>query len=170
MNLIDFDREEYIFVDANIFVYHIDKFSKYSDSCNEFLSKIEHQRIKTVTSSLVIDEVIYALILLKASESLPEKRLSLLKKHLETDDALMKSCYAFVQQILNYLEILRLSGLLIQVVNFEMIRDACSLGSQYGPYPRDALHLATCQTFGIHHIATSDHHFSKIPLLTIWPP
>ncbi len=170
MNLIDFGVDKLIFVDANIFVYHIDKLSKYSPNCSEFLSKIEHQKIKAITSSLIIDEVIYALLLLKASEVLPRKRLKEIKKRLEADTELIKDCYNFVKQVLDYIEILRLSGLAIQSVNFEIIREACSVGGQYGLYPRDAIHLLTCQTFGIHHIATADSHFQKIPFLNVWSP
>jgi predicted nucleic acid-binding protein len=123
-----------------------------------------------VTSSLVIDEVIYALMLLKASEHLPGKTLKAIKKQLEMDGKLVKECYHFVQQIMDYIEILRLSGFAIQSVNFGMIKESCSLGAEYRLYPRDAVHALTCNTFGIHHIATNDFHFQKVPFLNIWSP
>jgi len=44
------EREKSIFVDANIFIYHLDKSSPYHLNCTHFLTKIENQEVKAFTS------------------------------------------------------------------------------------------------------------------------
>jgi predicted nucleic acid-binding protein len=43
-------------------------------------------------------------------------------------------------------------------------------GSEILNLPTDALHVATCQQYGISHIATADVHFEQVDLLTTWKP
>lgn len=164
-------REENIFVDANIFIYHLDKSSPYHLSCTHFLTKVENQEIETFTSTLVIDEILYGCLLLKASQMHPKLSINALKKRIGKDKKLVQECYKFVEEVFNYIEILRIIGnLIILEINFEIIKHSIPIAKEYSLLPRDAIHLATCQMFKIEHIATTDAHFHKIPFFTIWSP
>lgn len=170
MNLNEFSSQETIFIDANIFIYHLDSSSPYQPACSSFLQRIEHQEITAIISAMVVDEVIYNSIILKGSQMMPGKSLASIRKRLTRDHKFSSSCYAFGQQIIDYLDILRLGNFSIAETTFDITKQSCLLGQRYSLLPRDALHLATCYTFSIRHIATRDPHFENLPQITVWSP
>ncbi len=80
MNLANFNLDEEIFIDSNIFCYHFDSNSLYQQTCTEFLKKVERKEINGIISDIVIDEVIYVLLIQKGSELLATDKIKRIKK------------------------------------------------------------------------------------------
>lgn len=75
-SLNGFQGKEAIFIDANIFLHHA--FDSNTASI-EFLRRVESSNIKAYTSSLVIEEVIFKLIVQSVSNFLNKVTLSRVK-------------------------------------------------------------------------------------------
>ena len=170
MRLGDFRARSRIFLDANVLVYHLDASSPYQPACSEFLRRVETQEVDAVTSTLVVDEVIYAVLIHEGSQRLKTPRLTAIQKRILTSPGFAKLCYARVGQVLDYLEVLRLHGLSIFEATFDIIKASLPLAIQHQLLPRDAIHASTCQALGIAHIATRDDHFTRLPFLQVWMP
>ena len=80
MKLIDFNLDEDIFIDSNIFCYHFDKNSPYQQICTQFLNKVEQRVINGVISDIIIDEIIYVLLIQKGSELLNTDKIQYLRQ------------------------------------------------------------------------------------------
>jgi len=175
MRLGDFRGGGRISIDANVLVYHLDASSPYQPICSEFLRRIEPQQVHAVTSTLVVDEVIYAILIHEGSPRLKTPRLAAIQKRILTSPEFAKQCYAAVGQVLDYLvldylEVLRLHGLSIFEATFDIVKASLPLAVQHQLLPRDAIHASTCQALGIAHIATRDDHFTRLPFLRVWMP
>jgi predicted nucleic acid-binding protein len=80
--LNDFNERKLIFIDANIFLYHAFNFG---DACVDFLQKVESGLIKAATSSLVLEEVFFKLLLQSASNFIEKVTVDKLKNALRND-------------------------------------------------------------------------------------
>lgn len=58
-----------VFIDANIFLYHIMKRPKFFPSCHKFFTGIEAGAYNGITSTLVLNEVLHKLILAEAANT-----------------------------------------------------------------------------------------------------
>jgi predicted nucleic acid-binding protein len=170
MNLGDFSGDAEIFVDANIFTYFALGTPAYQDACAEFLKHIEDKHIHAVTSDFVLNEVFYALLVGKGSELLSTTRITTIKKHLLQNSALAEACYQVCQDFWGYLLALQAEGLRIVNVSAREQENSLAIGGRYLLLPTDALHVATCQQYGIVHCATADAHFERVDFLQVWQP
>lgn len=170
MNLADFQGPEEIFVDANIFTYLALGTPAYQDACANFMSRVELNQIRAVTSDFVMNEVFYALLVGKGSELLDTTRITTIKEHLARDVSLSEACYQVCRDFWSYLTALQAAGL--RVINASAYEQEHSLrlGSRYLLLPTDALHVATCQQHHISHCATADAHLERVEWLRIWRP
>ena len=67
MFLHEIETDQRIFIDANIFVYHFSKDSRFNKSCREFLLRVENSEIHGVTSAAVVQEATHRLMMSEAS-------------------------------------------------------------------------------------------------------
>jgi len=56
-----------VFIDANIFLFDIFEDTDFGDASYDFIKKIESSDIKGYTSTLVLDEVLFKMILMEAT-------------------------------------------------------------------------------------------------------
>ena len=63
MRLAEFNSDEEIYVDANIFIHIILGNPKYLHSCKNFLERVEAGEVNAVISPLVLDEVCFKIII-----------------------------------------------------------------------------------------------------------
>jgi predicted nucleic acid-binding protein len=131
---------------------------------------VEQGEVHAVTSDFVLNEVFYALLVGKGSELLASTKITTIKKHLTQDAALSNACYQVCRDFWDYLTALQATELRVVSVSAREQQASLHLGSRYLLLPTDALHVATCQHYGIGHCATADAHFEKIDLLQIWKP
>lgn len=170
MNLPDFNLDEGIFIDSNIFCYHFDSNSEYQQTCTEFLKRVERKEVKGIISDIVIDEVVYVLLIQKGSELLATDKIKKIKQAIKEEKAIANKCYEMAYNFYDYLEILRLAGVKIIEVDFDMAKSSLDIGKQECLLPHDAINATICKTFGIKNIATTDTDLEKIDFLRIWKP
>lgn len=71
---------------------------------------------------------------------------------------------------MNYIELLKESGLVIIDLKGNDMITALQKVKAYGLITADAAHLAIMERKGINQIATDDNDFSVVPDITIWSP
>ncbi|MDD5622174.1 MAG: type II toxin-antitoxin system VapC family toxin [Actinomycetota bacterium] len=126
-------RKTKVFIDANIPMYAAGQEHPNRESSIEVLKSISENKIIGVTSAEVMQEILYRYW-----------SINLLKKGLEVFDS-------FSQIIDDILP-----------VNFNIISEAKNLLVEINHqniFPRDAIHVATMDHYGISFIATHDKHF-----------
>ena len=170
MQLIEFTQDAEIFIDANIFTYFALKNPTYQAACTAFLSRIEAGEVQAVTSVFSLNEAFYTMLIGKGSELLNSTKIKRIKAKLAQDATFSTACYRACMEFSRYVTILRATGLRLVEIDYDLQVKALPLGYQYRLLPTDALHLATCQHYGIAHIATTDSHFEQVDLLKVWKP
>lgn len=165
-NLKDFDRKDTIFLDANIFLHHAFDINPVSV---EFLKRIESFNFKVCTSALVLEEISFKLLMQSASNFLKKVSMQGVKVLLK-DDKKRNQVLKPVGDYMNYIELLKESGLVIIDLKGNDMITALQKVKVYGLITADATHLAIMERKGINHIATDDNDFNVVPDITIWSP
>lgn len=165
-DLKDFDRKDAIFIDANIFLHHAFDINPISV---EFLKRIELFNFKAYTSSLVIEEISFKLLMQSASNSLDKVTTRNVKSLLKNEKQ-RRSLFEPVMEYMKYIKLLQESGMtIIDLKGSDMIT-AVQKARTYGLITADAAHLAVMERKNIHHIATADSDFRSVPDITVWFP
>ena len=155
-----------IFIDANIFLFDIFEDPYFGDASYDFIKKIESLEIKGYTSTLVLDEVLFKMILMEASNKLNvsmKNVVRLLKKEPEKLAALEKSWE-------NIREIQNMENLTIFGVSPAIFKDAVEIAQTCKLLPHDATHAALAKEMNIRNIATNDEDFERVDFLRVWKP
>jgi len=167
-DLDDFTPDKQIFVDANIFTFHLMDDPRYGESCTGFLQKIEDCKINGVTSSFVLDEVVYVLLIGKGCEILDVDRAWKVRKEIKRNKGFAMQCYEPVNIFLDYIDSLKLLGLHVIDVRGDDVKDAVKFAVQYQLLPRDAIIISLMKQHNIKHIATCDSDFERVDFLNVW--
>ena len=170
MKLSEFDLEQSIFVDANIFNFHFGKHPTYGLNCTEFLERIELSKVVAVTSDIVLNEVFYVEMIGKGCQILSTDKRWAVRKQFEHNEDFAKQCYSHLQEISDYIRVMEGSNLTIVNTGRDILFKSVELGAKYRLWTRDAIHTATCSFFQIMHIATKDEHFDRVSFLERWSP
>jgi predicted nucleic acid-binding protein len=165
-NLRDFKGKDAIFIDANIFLNHAFDINPISI---EFLIKIESFNYKVCTSALVLEEISFKLLMQSASNFLNKVSMQSVKSLLQ-DDKKRKQILNPVVEYMNYIELLKESGMVIIDLKGSDMISAVQKARAYGLITADAAHLAVMERKGIHNIATGDNDFKVVPDITLWSP
>ena len=167
--LANYDADAPIFIDANIFLFHAFDDDRFGGTATAFLARVETQEIEAVTSSLVIDEVLFKILVQEAAVHLAKPTIWNIKRAMRDTD-FVKKVYAPVLEYKAYLEGLAFLGLNIVEVTGSQILAAPDIGSVHGLLITDAAHTAVMQDLNIRHLATDDAHLSHIPEIVVWTP
>jgi len=155
-----------VFIDANIFLYHIMKRPKFFSACHSFFVAIESGSYKGFTSTLVLNEVLHKLIIAEATNAygLHSERdaANLLKQYPEKIRGLSKVWMTYAA-IKDY-------PIKICSCDESVLDMAVGLSNKYGLLISDATHLAVIKSEGISNIATNDSDFQRIEDLTVYRP
>ncbi|MBN1220564.1 MAG: type II toxin-antitoxin system VapC family toxin [Anaerolineae bacterium] len=170
MELSRFAADTEIFIDANIFTYFALQNPIYQAACTAFLSRVETGEVRAIASVFSLNEAFYTMLIGKGSELLNSTKIKQIKAKLAADPTFATACYQACLDFSRYVTILRATGLRLVEVDYDLQVKALPLGHKYCLLPTDALHVATCQHYGILHIATTDSHFEQVELLTVWKP
>lgn len=155
-----------VFIDANIFLFDIFEDPDFGDASYDFIKKIESLEIKGYTSTLVLDEVLFKMILMEASNKLNvsmKNVVGLLKKEPDKLAALEKS-WKNIQEIQN------MENLTIFGVTPATFKDAVEIAQNYKLLPHDATHAAVAKEMNIRNIASNDEDFKHVDFLKVWKP
>lgn len=165
-NLKDFAGKEAIFIDTTIFLHHAFDINPISV---EFLNKIELFNYKVYTSALVLEEVSFKLLMQSASNFIHKITIQRVKSLLQ-DDKKRGQVLDPVLAYMNYISLLKKSGLVIIDLKEPDLITAAQKARAYGLITADAAHLAIMERKGICHIASGDNDFKLVPDLTLWSP
>lgn len=165
-NLRDFNSKEPIFIDANIFLHHAFDINHVSV---EFLNRAELHNLKIYTSSLVLEEVSFKLLMQSASNFLDKVTVPKVKAILYNEK---KRAQVFdpVLKYMDYIAFLKESGMTVLELKDSDIMMALQKTAKHGLITADAAHYAVMERKGIRHIATSDNDFKNVPGLILWMP
>jgi len=113
-SLKDFTGKEAIFIDANIFLHHA--FNTNTTSI-EFLKKVESLDMKAYTSTLVLEEIIFKLIMQSASNFIDRVTIDVVK-HLLRDNKNREKVLAPVEKYMNYINTLKDMDVRLKIEKF----------------------------------------------------
>lgn len=165
-NLKDFQEDDSVFIDANIFLHHAFGTNAVSTG---FLKKVETEQRKAYTSALVLEEVAFKLVMQSASNFVEKINLDKLKSLLG-DKKNRKKVLDPVEKYMGYIDILRDMGLRVIDLTGKDITLSVEKAKAHGLITADAAHLAVMERKGIKHIASSDGDFGAVEHITLWSP
>jgi predicted nucleic acid-binding protein len=152
-----------VFLDSNIFTYHLSGHSVFGEPCREFLKNIERGVYEGYVNDVVLSEVILNYIkseLFRQRGIKPRKVVQEIKRK---PSLIGLVNFDFVT---NLLEHLRVETLSISCNGNELVE----IIREYLLLPHDALHVVTMHRYGIANIATNDPDFERVAGLTVWKP
>jgi predicted nucleic acid-binding protein len=168
-SLTAFALDEPIFVDANIFLFHAFNDKNFGMAATAFLTRVENQDVKALTSSLVVDEVLFKILIQEAAIHLPKPTIWNIKRAMK-DKAVSQKFYAPVLKYKGYLESLTFLGLkIVEVTGMHMLA-AADIGVEAGLLITDAAHVAVMRDLNVRHLATDDADLAGITGITAWTP
>lgn len=165
-NLNDFREKELIFIDANIFLCHA---LNTNDDAIRFLQKVETSSFKAATSSLVLEEVFFKLLMQSASNYVEKVSVERVKTLLR-DAAKREVILQPVAEYGKYIHILRDVGLKVLDFAAADILAAVEGARRHQLMVADASHLAVMQRKKIRHLASGDRDFAVVPEISVWSP
>ena len=144
-----------VFIDSNIFTYHLSGHSVFGEACRNFLKKVERGDYESYVNEVVLSEVSLNFIkseLFRLRGIKPQRVVREIKR--EPSRLLGLVNFDAVTKLFENLrvEVLPVGFKCEELARF--IRD-------YSLLPNDALHLATMKKYGIRNIATNDSDFEK---------
>ncbi len=155
-----------VFIDANIFLYHIMKRPKFFPACNVFLTRIESGAYNGITSTLVLNEVLHKLIVAEATKIYglhsEQDAVSILKREPEKISELSQVWKNYV--------ILKDYPIIICSFDEAALDMAVDLSNKHGLLISDASHVAVMKSQGIANIATNDRDFERVDGIDIYKP
>jgi len=151
-----------IFIDSNILIYH---FLDISNSCTNFLERVEIGDIEAYTSTVVLAEVLHRLMIAEVVEKhnvKPKNALRLLKEKPEIIPMLEKGEKA----------IQRIPEFNIKILPFpiEAVSQSRELRREYSLLTNDSLNLYIMKINQLSHIATNDADFERVKDTKVWKP
>jgi predicted nucleic acid-binding protein len=164
--LDEFSAKQPIFIDANIFLSHA---FDVNSACVDFLQKVESSSVKAVTSSLVLEEVFFKLLMQSASNFVEKATVDKLKSAMRNDTN-KQQIFKPVREYGKYIRILKDAGMTILALKGEDMMLAIDKAETHNLIIADAAHLAVMEQKGIVHIASADGDFAAIPTITQWSP
>ncbi|MCZ7356613.1 MAG: PIN domain-containing protein [Candidatus Methanoperedens sp.] len=162
MNLTKFAEQE-IFVDTNIFFYALAKMHRYKHTCEVLLSKINNGEVIGFTSSTVINELFHTILIGEVKQKYGDiEVIRFIKEHPE---AISECTVAY-----NALDDIFDSSIVILPLTLEVLYHAKTLSKKHNLLFSDAIHVASCEVYGLKNIATNDKDFDRVDFLKSWKP
>jgi predicted nucleic acid-binding protein len=166
MNFTQIPANAWVFIDANILVYHFTPHPRFGAECQQLMESFyKWQHFHAYTSTQVLGELAHQLMVMEAAQHFgwPLKGIiDRLRKH----PAEVQKLTRFRQAID---EVPRL-GIEVLPIERHLPPLAAALSQLHGLLTNDALILATMQDQTITHLASSDADFDRVPGITRYAP
>lgn len=153
---------DYVFIDANIFLYH---FTGSSNECKEFLIRCEEGDIQGFTGFTVLAEVCHQLMI---AEAIHRKLISSHRPtiQLQKKPGIIKKLSEYSAQLINIIG----WGIKVVFPPEDMLIRSQVFRSQFGLLTNDSFIPVYMRLAGTDKLATNDHAFSLIPSIKIFRP
>jgi predicted nucleic acid-binding protein len=153
---------ERVFIDSTIFIYH---FTGVSSQCRALLERCENNRLKGVSSTVVMAEVAHRLMMIEAVERKLVSGGNVAKK-LRGKPEVVRELQVYQQQV----ERIPLIGIQIESLDLRVVLSSEKVRGKYGLLVNDSIIAATAMTAGIRALATADADFQKVSELDCFLP
>ena len=164
--LASLPRGSKIFIDANIFLYSIFGHPTLKPQCKEFLLKIEKGVYESITSTLVLNEVMHKLILAEVTKikrlSSERDALRLIKEQPEIVSSLSMTWKDYTD--------LKKYPIAILSIDEKIMDTAVEISKKHGLLISDSVHVAAMNSNGIISIASNDGDFERVKGIKVWSP
>ena len=162
MNLLDILNGTAVFIDANIFIYAVER---RSPQCRALLDRSDSEAVHAFSSAIVLAEVCHRRMINEAREAgfisggnpsrlLAAKREAIPQLNIYADN---------VRDLLD-------SAITFESVHPQDLYVALELQKQHGLLTNDSLNLAIAKRLGIQGIATADTNFDNVQGLIVYKP
>ncbi|MHB8565542.1 MAG: type II toxin-antitoxin system VapC family toxin [Nitrososphaerales archaeon] len=153
-----------VFLDANIFHFYLRGPEELRKTCVSLLERIDKGENIGFTSSLVLDEVMYKILLKRIEDKHQKNPLSVIQKSFEEIGAQSPE----VRKALNVIVgIQSLNVLSVERYHLEISVDYME---KYSVLPRDAIHLSVMKSIGCTDMASADGDFDRVSDINRWTP
>jgi len=155
----------YIFVDANVFVYHFAKKSRFNAASTAFLERIESRGVVGFTSIAVVQEAIHRLMIMEAVATVDDNVKNIveyLKVHPDIVKKLGKH-RAIPEKIASF-------NLEIVSPNMDAIIRSQEMKRRYGLLSNDSLALQIMKDMKIKNLASNDADFERVNFIKLYKP
>jgi len=155
-----------VFVDVNIFLYSIFDHLTLKPSCEGFLTKIESNEYKAVTSSLVLNEVVHKLMLAEVANirnlDSDRKSLRLIRRNPDVITGLSQT-WSDYSDIKEY-------PITIKEIDEKAMDLAVEFCEEYRLLTSDATHIAIMKQNNITNLASNDSDFERVDWVNLYKP
>jgi predicted nucleic acid-binding protein len=155
-----------VFIDANIFLYHIMRRPKFFQPCHNFFVAIESGTYNGFTSTLVLNEVLHKLILAEATNTYGLRSEHDAANVLKQDPLKIRG----LSQVRKTYSAIKDYPIIIFSCDEYVLDMAVDLSNKYGLLISDATHLAVIKSNGISNIATNDTDFQRLNEIGVYKP
>jgi len=163
--LSDLPDGTHCFVDANILCYHIIQVPPFSNTCAQFLKRIERHTILASTSSVVVAEATHKVMLAEAIQ-----RHGLNPQGLAHRLQRRRDLIAGLSEHRKVSTLVRALAIHVEPVTLDILERAGEVSTRDRLLTNDALTIAIMEKLGLSHLATNDDNFDSLPSLSIWKP
>jgi predicted nucleic acid-binding protein len=162
LELIALPPDSKVFIDSNIFTYHLLGHKRYREPVKDFLIKIESGIYYGYINEVVVSEVYHNFLRVKICDKynvLPADFARYIKSNPET---ISEVDLDNVTSILSMKNLELIHGIKMGMVEENMTR--------YNLLSADAIHVSSCKIHDIQNMATNDHDLERVGFLKVWTP
>jgi predicted nucleic acid-binding protein len=165
MTLADIPTGASVFVDANIFLFHLRADPVLGAPCSRFLQRVENKDVQAFTSAQVVSDVAHRTMTQEASQRYSWPMTGIVRR-LRNHPAQIAPLSRHSQAI----DDINLMGIPILSVLGSQVSLAADLSRRHGLLSGDALIVAVMQDHSLTAIASHDADFDRVPGLTRYAP
>lgn len=162
--LADIPKGSIVFLDANILHFYLRGPERVRMTCTLLLERVEGKDVSGYTSTLVLDELMYKILLRMVEEKYQRNPLAILQGKPEEIGVHARE----VRRAVNI--VLGIAGLNILGVEKCHVEEAVDYMEKYSMLPRDAIHLSVMKSIGCKDLASADGDFDRVVDLNRWTP
>ena len=151
-----------VFIDSNIFTYHLLGHKRYRDSVKDFLIKIESGIYTGYINEVVVSEVYHNFIRVIICDKFNIQPVDFIRFIKSNPEAIAEVDLSKVTAILSMKNLQLIHGIKIDMIEENMKR--------YNLLSSDAIHLSPCRLQNIEYMATNDSDFERVDFLNLWMP
>ncbi len=164
--LIDIPSDTWCLVDTNILIYWALDHPVYGEDCTKFITRGIKQEITLFIPAVVLNEFIHRLMIAEIMEhdtSISRTKALNILKNQKIEADFYSRTWELVDTLLS---------VHLQLIDYSenIIKNQVQILRKYPLMAADASVVATGIENDIHHIATRDSDFLRIPGFTIWSP
>ena len=165
MVLSEIEDGQRVFVDANIFVYHFAKKSRFNAASTNFLGRIERREIMGVASTSVVQEATHRMMIMEALSTV-DNSVKNIVKHLKAYPNTVKKLgkhRAIPEKIASF-------NLEIVPPDMDAIIRSQEMKMRFGLLSNDSLTLQIMEDMGIKNLASNDADFEMVTFIKLYKP